>query len=113
METKYVTHAAYLAKKYAAAAEFVEQTYGTYQDGRGNEHYVSGPACKQLRDIAKELYDSLAFLRRYGAAALPALPEDILDIVEGDGSDDEYEIRIDLATLGQPGWHDARIVRRK
>lgn len=73
---------------------------------------MNGPACKQLRDISIYLTYALSDMRRSTAAALPALPEEIND--EGEAKDDgEYELQMDVATLGQPSWHQARVVRTK
>lgn len=112
MQTQCIAEALVAAKKFVAAADFVEQNYGTYVDGRGKEHYVNGPACKQLRDISIYLTYALSDMRRSTAAALPALPEENND--EGEAKDDgEYELQMDVATLDQPGWRQARVVRTK
>ena len=102
MQTQCIAEALVAAKKFVAAADFVEQNYGTYYDGRGDEHYVNGPACKQLRDIVVELIDALGDVRRYTAAALPAIPVELYETGEEDKGHEEgeYELQMDVATLG-------------
>ncbi|TMW75092.1 hypothetical protein FG147_05745, partial [Thauera sp. UPWRP] len=72
MEVNRIFDAVAQAKKLVASAAFIEQNYGTYVDGRGKEHYVNGPACKQLRDISIYLTYALSDMRRGTATALPA-----------------------------------------
>lgn len=90
------------ARKFIDMAAFVEEQYGTYQDGRGYEHYVSGPACAQLKAAARDLACTLSDLRLRTAAKLPAIPTT--------SKPKTFELRIDLETLSQPGWHEAMLV---
>ena len=109
MQSNDIADAVALAKKLVATADFIDQHYDIYHDGCGATHYVNGPACKQLREISMQLTYALSDMRRRTATALPAMPED------GDGADwdGEYEVQIDVASLGQPGLHQARVVKSK
>lgn len=109
MEVNRIFDAVAQAKKLVASAAFIEQNYGTYVDGRGKEHYVNGPACKQLRDISIYLTYALSDMRRGTATALPAMPED----ADAGHEDGEYEIQEDVAAPVQTGGHQARVVRTK
>lgn len=109
MEVNRIFDAVAQAKKLVASAAFIEQNYGTYVDGRGKEHYVNGPACKQLRDISIYLTYALSDMRRGTATALPAMPED----ADAGHEDGEYEIQEDVAAPVQSGGHQARVVRTK
>lgn len=109
MEVNRIFDAVAQAKKLVASAAFIERNYGTYVDGRGKEHYVNGPACKQLRDISIYLTYALSDMRRGTATALPAMPED----ADAGHEDGEYEIQEDVAAPVQTGGHQARVVRTK
>ncbi|KAB2962944.1 hypothetical protein [Zoogloea sp.] len=75
MQTQRVIEAAELARQLLATSNFVAQHYGTYRDGRGKEHYVNGPACRQLREVAQRLRWALTAMEYSPAAALPAMPD--------------------------------------
>lgn len=102
MRTDAIQQAVDNARNFIEMAAFIEEHYGKYHDGRGFEHYVSGPACAQLREVARDLAYELNDLRRHTAAKLPAIPMASESKAIG--------FTIDLETLSQPGWHTVSLV---
>jgi len=102
MRTDDIQQAVDDARTFIEMAAFIEEHYGKYQDGRGFEHYVSGPACAQLREVARDLAYGLNDMRRHTAAQLPAMPTA--------SEPKSFGFTIDLETLSQPGWHTVNLV---
>lgn len=61
------------AENFIALALALDEAYPTYQDGRGNEHYVPGPGTRQVREAADALKETLQSFRWNTACALPEI----------------------------------------
>lgn len=59
--------------KFKIAVEFLERHYGVYRDGNGTEHFVSGPACAQVRALPRELENAAYWVRNERARGMPAI----------------------------------------
>lgn len=73
MSPQVVAHAVQEAEKLIALADALNEVYPTYNDGRGQEHYVPGPATRQFREAVKALKDALNEFSWNTACALPEI----------------------------------------
>lgn len=75
MTPKSLHDAVAMAESFIELAKFLERNYPKYCDGFGTEHYVYGPACTQMRHLAKDLQCELSFVRLSSACPLPRMAD--------------------------------------
>lgn len=73
MSPEVLENAVLEAQKFIALAIALDEVYPTYQDSRGQEHYVPGPGTRQVREAADELKLTLQCFRWNTACALPEI----------------------------------------